>query len=97
MRKIFMMGFAMMAGLPQPVCAKDGGRESPEQVAVSRSGPSGATPLRDYLTPEPKAMVRSTPETWHMAFGMPDKPSSLNLDPPVSPGTPVGMTFRLNF
>lgn len=103
-RKMFMMGFAMMAGLPHAVCAKGGGKESLAQSYSSWNGSymphygaeGVAHPLLDHLSVSP-ASQDAAPNTWRLGFGMPRVEAAWAPDPLMGRDTRMGVSMKLEF
>ena len=104
-RKIFMMGFAMMAGLPHAVCAKGGGKENLAQSYSSWNGSymphygseGAARPLMDHLSVSSVSYRDDDRNKWRLAFSMPRAEVAGASDSPVERGTRMGVSLKLDF
>lgn len=103
-RKMLMLGFAMMAGLPHAVCAK-GGKESQVQSYSSWNGAymphygaeGAAHPLMDHLSVLPASSQDAAPNKWRLEFAVPRADLQGAADPLMGRDTRVGVSFKLDF
>ncbi len=104
-RKLFMVGFAMMAGLPYAVCAKGGGKENLAQSYSSWNGSymphygseGAAYPLMDHLYVAPAAYRDAAPNKWRLGFIVPRAEMMGATDPLMGGDTRVGVSMKLEF
>ena len=104
-RKILMMGFAMIAGLPQAVCVKAWGREDQAQSYSSWNTPyvphysaEGATrPLMDHLGVPARYSRNASNSDWKLGFTPPRAEATGTAYPPVGRDKKLGVSLGLAF
>jgi hypothetical protein len=104
-RKMLMMGFAMVAGLPHAVCAKGGGKENLAQSYSSWNGAymphygaqGAALPLMDHLSVSPASDQGATQNKWRLDFGVPRADMLGAPDPLMGRDARVGVNLKLDF
>ncbi len=101
-RKCMMLGFAMMTGLPQPVCAKGFGKEENFWHYVAWNTPysphygkeSEAYPLMDHFS---AAATNNVENSWKMQLSPPE-PDRAGMDTPLQGRDKrLGISFKLEF
>jgi hypothetical protein len=104
-RKLLMMSFAMMAGLPHAVFAKGGEKGFAAQSYASWNGAymphygsEGAKyPLMDHLTASPSASQDADANKWRLEFGLPRADLMGVQDPSMGKGAGAGVSLKLDF
>lgn len=104
-RKLFLMSFVMMAGLPTAVFAKSGENgdlAEPEATwegdYTPHYGREGAEhPLMDHLNAPPSARAEAGLEKWRMNFGLPRADLMGVQDPARGKGAGAGVSLKLDF
>lgn len=101
-RKFMMLGFAMLTGLPQAVCAKGFGKEENARPYASWNTPYSphygkegeAYPLMEHFS---AAVARSAENSWKMQFSPPE-PDRASMDTPLQGRDKrLGISFKLEF
>ena len=104
-RKLLIMSFAMMSGLPAAVCARGGGNESLAQSYTSWNGAymphygseGAAHPLMDHLTASPSGIQDAGLNKWQLVFGLPS-PNLMGVQgPSTGKGAQAGISLKLDF
>lgn len=104
-RKLVLMGFAMMAGLPHAVLAKSGMKESYAQTYASWNGDymphygsEGASfPLMDHLNAAPARGQDAELNKWRLDFGLPRENLIGAQESAMGKGARAGVSLKLDF
>jgi len=104
-RKILMMGFAMIAGLPQAVSAKGWGEEGQAQSYstwntpyVPHYGAEGAArPLMDHLAVPAGISRNVSSNNWKLGFTPPRAEATGTENPSVGTDKRLGVSLGLAF
>jgi hypothetical protein len=104
-RKILMMSFAMIAGLPQAVCAKGRGEEGQAQFYstwntpyVPHYGAEGAAhPLMDHLAVPAGISRNVSSNNWKLGFAPPRTVATGSDNPSAGTDKRLGLSLGLAF
>jgi hypothetical protein len=101
-RKIMMVGFAMLTGLPHSICAKGFGKEEKLQAYPAWNTPYAphydsegeAHPLMNHLT---APVARNTANNWRLELAPPRADSAGTDNPLLGRDKRVGISLKLDF
>lgn len=104
-RKLVLMSFAMMAGLPHAVLAKSSDKESATQSQIAwdgaympHYGKEGAShPLMDHLPATPSNTPEIIPNKWRLDFGMPSTEMVGAQESLPARGGRAGISLKMDF
>jgi hypothetical protein len=104
-RKLILMGFAVLAGLPHAVLAKSNDKENATQSQIAWVGArmphygseSAAPPLMEHLAVMPSGRQAAVPNTWRLDFAMPRTEVAGLPDPLPARGGRAGVSLKLDF
>lgn len=100
-RKIMMVGFAVLTGLPHAICARGFGKEERPQSYPSWNTPyaphygseGAARPLMDHLS---APVARNAASNWRLELAPPRDTAGTD-NPLLGRDKRVGISFRLEF